>query len=129
MEPFASGPPSVVAARNGAVAEPQAAPVDVTEIGLPRRTRQASLAPELRDPQSAEAGTDDRTTGGPSPDETRDAFTALQRGWERGRADSAPAWLGTDAGPSETGQQPAAFDEGHDGGAAWPGGPEQEGTA
>ncbi len=132
-----------------AEAEPQADARDLTELGLPRRVRQASLAPELADPQphngnGAEGGSPDVR----SPSETRDAFTALQRGWERGRAESEPestwpgdsvadegmvgvpphdtAFIGTDgmigAGPGDPGAG------GLNGGPASPGTSEEEGT-
>ncbi|MFE0681841.1 nitrate- and nitrite sensing domain-containing protein [Streptomyces sp. NPDC058961] len=71
----------------GSLPEPQpdaAAPLG----GLPRRVRQASLAPQLKDApdgQRATAGPDD----GPEPerdaDEVRDRMASLQRGWQRGR--------------------------------------------
>ncbi|MFD0154564.1 nitrate- and nitrite sensing domain-containing protein [Streptomyces sp. NPDC127132] len=69
--------------------------------GLPRRVRQANLAPQLREPAAQDApaergtaaGTDDRTTvGAPGPDsferdaeEVRARMAAMQRGWQRGR--------------------------------------------
>jgi hypothetical protein len=84
---------------NGAV--PPGASLDPTEPGLPRRIRQAGLAPQLRDPQPPQAaGTENGAgTGRRSPGETRAAFTSLQRGWEQGRAESAAS---TSAGPGET---------------------------
>jgi hypothetical protein len=63
-----------------------------------------------------------------APDETRNAFTAFQRGWEHGRADtadSAEAGLVADAGLSEGDSQP---DAAHNGDAPSPGAPDQEGT-
>jgi signal transduction histidine kinase len=78
------------------------ATADLTEFGLPRRTRQASLAPELRDPQPSQpVGTDDAAAGWRSPGETRDAFTALQHGWERGRAERAVSVDSAAVGVSE----------------------------
>ncbi|MGW2017168.1 sensor histidine kinase [Streptomyces sp. NPDC001927] len=64
--------------------------------GLPRRVRQASLAPQLRE-------TDDRTdstaaTGSTAPagtdferdaEEVRDRMASMQRGWQRGRRQNA----------------------------------------
>ena len=91
--------------------------------GLPRRVRQASLAPQLRDsppprrttvasagPSSGSAGSIGSAgpagTTGPSPAEIRKTMSALQRGWQEGRsrriADQAP---GEPAGP---GPGPAA---------------------
>jgi hypothetical protein len=72
--------------------------------GLPRRVRQASIAPQLRgDPatrqqQRAPAGDAGGVSldAGPSPEEIRATMTALQRGWQEGRsqqaADSQPPW-------------------------------------
>jgi signal transduction histidine kinase len=60
---------------------------DFGEAGLPRRVRQASLAPQLRDPAAESApaqAVDDFWTR--SPEETRSTVTAIQRGWERGRS-------------------------------------------
>ena len=73
--------------------------------GLPRRVRQASLAPQLRDsppprrtivasagPSGGAAGAAGSTA--PSPAEVRQTMSALQRGWQEGRsqrlADQAP---------------------------------------
>jgi hypothetical protein len=60
-----------------------------THLGLPRRVRQASLAPQLRDrpePESPAAG----PPGNPSarsPEEMRTRMSSLQDGWQRGRVD------------------------------------------
>src|SRR5271157_2498548 len=62
--------------------------------GLPRRVRQASLAPQLRaDPPQrrttmASVGAAAGPTGptGPSPAEIRQTMSALQRGWQEGRS-------------------------------------------
>ena len=62
--------------------------------GLPRRVRQASLAPQLRasPPQRrttvASAGPGGGPTGStrPSPAEIRQTMSALQRGWQEGRS-------------------------------------------
>ena len=64
--------------------------------GLPRRVRQASLAPQLRDgPQGGSAPPPapppGNTAAGRSPEEIRAAVSAMQHGWERGRATSEPA--------------------------------------
>ncbi|HEU5388463.1 MAG TPA: nitrate- and nitrite sensing domain-containing protein [Streptosporangiaceae bacterium] len=62
--------------------------------GLPRRVRQANLAPQLRDspPQRrttvASAGLAGGSTG-PSPAEIRQTMSSLQRGWQEGRAQMA----------------------------------------
>jgi hypothetical protein len=79
---------------------------DFGEGGLPRRVRQASLAPQLRDtaaePAPAQAADDFWTR---SPEETRSTVTAIQQGWERGRSVfDMPA-----AGPAES--EPGAATE------------------
>jgi len=74
--------------------------------GLPRRVRQASLAPQLRDsppPRQttvASTGLSGRTPG-PSPEEIRQTMSSLQRGWQEGRSQMAsppppPATTGGD---------------------------------
>ena len=79
---------------------------------LPRRVRQASLAPQLRentlyarpsangDSAAAEGAADER-----SPEEARSTITAIQRGWERGRSLFDPPEKTTE---TMTGTQPAA---------------------
>ncbi|MGW8730981.1 nitrate- and nitrite sensing domain-containing protein [Streptomyces sp. NPDC055808] len=71
----------------GSLPEPQA-DGEPSLGGLPRRVRQASLAPQLKDVpdgRRAAAEPDD----GPDPerdaDEVRDRMASLQRGWQRGR--------------------------------------------
>ena len=72
------------------------------ETGLPRRVRQASLAPQLRDsPPRAAPSADlgmfsdpapsDQPLPERSPEETRVTMSAIQRGWERGRSVFDPA--------------------------------------
>lgn len=54
---------------------------------LPRRVRQASLAPQLRDsPARPPSVPDIGALTGRSPEETRVTMSAIQRGWERGRS-------------------------------------------
>ena len=61
---------------------------DESYKGLPRRVRQASLAPQLRDKSgnrpapdaSSDSGVSDR-----SPEQIRSALSAIQRGWQEGR--------------------------------------------
>ncbi|WP_406865252.1 nitrate- and nitrite sensing domain-containing protein [Streptomyces sp. HUAS MG47] len=70
--------------------------------GLPRRVRQASLAPQLRD-ASAGGGAEPRTTGPTEPDAERDAeevrrrMSSMQRGWQRGRQQNAQNQTGETA--------------------------------
>ncbi|MGK4584188.1 sensor histidine kinase [Kitasatospora sp. HPMI-4] len=78
---------------------------------LPRRVRQASLAPQLR-----EAPPRPRTGGGPgsgpgggqghigrSPEEARAAMSAFQQGWARGRSPLRPGTPDTPTGPTGPG--------------------------
>jgi hypothetical protein len=63
--------------------------------GLPRRVKQASLAPQLRRNTSSASSSPlatpfaepvDLTANGPSPEELRSTFSAMQRGWQIGRS-------------------------------------------
>jgi hypothetical protein len=68
--------------------------------GLPRRVRQASLAPQLRDsppPRRTTVASAGLTGGsqGPSPAEIRQTMSSLQRGWQEGRAQMASQPPGT----------------------------------
>ncbi|MFJ4871888.1 nitrate- and nitrite sensing domain-containing protein [Streptomyces sp. NPDC088757] len=72
---------------------PPAAPAPAPALfdGLPRRVRQASLAPQLRE-ADRKAGTDKETAAPAGPDsferdaeEVRARMAAMQRGWQRGR--------------------------------------------
>jgi signal transduction histidine kinase len=110
--------------------------LDAGDPGLPRRVRQASLAPQLRDPAVEPApaparGSDDFWAR--SPEETRSTMTAIQQGWERGRsvfdvpvagagtgsaAENAAAEAGSGAtmpGPEAPGPEPAPGDGGTSG--------------
>ncbi|MCM2429869.1 sensor histidine kinase [Streptomyces sp. RKAG337] len=79
-------PPTVPAARS---AEPSG-PSGPTAALLPKRVRQANLAPQLRvESASQDTGTAARPGAGAprerTADEVRDRMAALQRGWQRGR--------------------------------------------
>jgi len=84
------------------------------EGGLPRRVRQASLAPQLRDtaagPAPAQGGDDFWTR---SPEETRSTVTAIQQGWERGRS----VFDVPTAGPAGSGPSTATPEKGTGNGA------------
>jgi signal transduction histidine kinase len=103
--------------------------------GLPRRVRQANLAPQLRDnppPRRttvASAGLSGGTTGsagprgsagakGPSPAEIRQTMSALQRGWQEGRSQrmAGQAAGGPPPGPGATGPVQADDPAGGSGG-------------
>ncbi|MFF1838520.1 nitrate- and nitrite sensing domain-containing protein [Streptomyces sp. NPDC058231] len=81
-----------------------ASPYPGTVDGLPRRVRQASLAPQLRDSSGGRAPEPARTE--PVEDVERDAdevrsrMASLQRGWQRGRRQNAE----DAAGPGDTAQ-------------------------
>ncbi|MEV4611154.1 nitrate- and nitrite sensing domain-containing protein [Kitasatospora sp. NPDC049258] len=51
---------------------------------LPRRVRQANLAPQLKDPAAGESAEPTRER---SPEEARATFASFQRGFQRGRGD------------------------------------------
>ncbi len=88
-EPTLTGLGNGVAAHDDANGE-----ADVDELSsLPRRVRQASLAPQLRETgyaampgsdSSPDPDTEDIQER--SPDEARSTITAIQQGWERGRS-------------------------------------------
>ncbi|MFI9123934.1 nitrate- and nitrite sensing domain-containing protein [Streptomyces bikiniensis] len=93
-EPGGSGrpqtpvPPATAPAPRESPAQPEA---PVLFDGLPRRVRQASLAPQLRE-ADREAGTDKESAAPAGPDaferdaeEVRARMAAMQRGWQRGR--------------------------------------------
>lgn len=96
------GTPSVPAPRSSvsAVPSPPAAPGTVG--GLPRRVRQASLAPQLREgpgsagPDPVESAEDIERDA----DEVRTRMASLQRGWQRGRLQNAEDVTG----PGDTAQ-------------------------
>jgi len=92
-----NGPGTVIPA----TAEETAGTDLLDESGLPRRVRQASLAPQLRDsPPRPAPSADLGILSEPAPDwspveqappertpeETRATMSAIQRGWERGRS-------------------------------------------
>jgi signal transduction histidine kinase len=85
------------------------------EDGLPRRVRQASLAPQLRQTPSRPGPSADlgvlaeppptdwsESERERSPEETRVAMSAIQRGWERGRSVFDPSG-GNGEGAAESG--------------------------
>jgi hypothetical protein len=79
------------------------APAPLTAEGLPRRVRQASLAPQLRE-GPAEDQRDTRPLR--SPDQVRNMMSALQRGTTRGRL--AAAGVDPDANTTDAGFAEAA---------------------
>ncbi|MFG2630635.1 nitrate- and nitrite sensing domain-containing protein [Streptomyces sp. NPDC048473] len=85
---------------------PPAAPSAARETvgGLPRRIRQASLAPQLREASGGRdaepAGTEPAQDFERDADEVRSRMASLQRGWQRGRRQNAEDVTG----PGETAQ-------------------------
>jgi signal transduction histidine kinase len=81
----------------GSMAPPvDADAADVSDVGmqagLPRRVRQASLAPQLRNGGPAAAGdAPSDAAGGRTPAESRALFESLQRGWQRARNEADPS--------------------------------------
>jgi signal transduction histidine kinase len=76
-----------------------------THLGMPRRVRQASLAPQLRSGTPAESGAPPPSAAGlrgRSPEQARSLMAALQTGWEQGRTDDLDEptdWPGDDPSP------------------------------
>ena len=99
----AAGPPWELPGQAGP--QPPAAGADDEANGLPRRVKQASLAPQLRDnpPGRTSAGGDGLEASGPTPEELRKTMAALQRGWQEGRSQpmSTPAPGDPLAGPGD----------------------------
>lgn len=91
---YPAAPPNVGAAPLGDVRPPaETATSNLDELGLPRRVRQASLAPQLRDDEPNQpAG--DGPAGDRSPEQTRTLMSSIQRGWQRGRSDTDPSSAG-----------------------------------
>ncbi|MGP4016543.1 sensor histidine kinase [Saccharopolyspora sp. 5N708] len=88
-EPVAITGEVVVPENPAATEEPDEQPAD----GLPRRTRQASLAPGLREADSRGQAPADAVGAKLSPEQARSMMTAVQQGFARGRGargDGAP---------------------------------------
>ncbi|MEV0351742.1 ATP-binding protein [Nonomuraea sp. NPDC050680] len=60
--------------------------VNGTHAGLPRRVKQANLAPQLKTDEPSEPEPEEKTER--SPDEVRDLFSAYQRGTQRAREEA-----------------------------------------
>ncbi|MFB6436491.1 nitrate- and nitrite sensing domain-containing protein [Streptomyces sp. NPDC056411] len=106
---------------SGGTAPARETPPATTSTGLPRRVRQASLAPQLRsDADGPDAQDGAERTGAPPPpppddrdaEEVRSRMASLQRGWQRGRRENGEEPRGS-AAPDDTdapAQGPAAAD-------------------
>ncbi|WP_093608392.1 sensor histidine kinase [Streptomyces indicus] len=75
--------------RTGSAEDRGAGPVDTPTQILPRRVRQASLAPQLKTSDAAQT-TRERTepAADRDADEVRSRMASLQRGWQRGRVET-----------------------------------------
>ncbi|WP_078969901.1 nitrate- and nitrite sensing domain-containing protein [Streptomyces natalensis] len=91
--PVAGTAPAPEAPMSERPAPPEPAPADL-DGPLPRRVRQASLAPDLRDEPQHKPEWVPRTevTAAPrrSPEQARATMASLRAGWTRGRAATAP---------------------------------------
>jgi hypothetical protein len=104
-------PPLIPAPREPveALAPREPEELELTDDGLPRRRRQASLAPQLRERPEEEMTVDGipaaqfaaTGVGGRSPEQTRAMMTSLQAGFTRGRRDAGQIELGDEANTSE----------------------------
>jgi hypothetical protein len=92
---------------------------DTGQPVLPRRVRQASLVPQLRNAPPAYPPLPGRYGDPRPPDEARATVSVIQHGWEPGRSTFGPA-PESPAGPDipETGEAGTAHDEGGTYGAA-----------
>ncbi|WP_411126827.1 nitrate- and nitrite sensing domain-containing protein [Streptomyces sp. x-19] len=101
--PSSSAPSRPTAAHTPRDAPADGTPADgtpaptATPTGLPRRVRQASLAPQLRTDQGAEPPVDQPAAAAAPAADDRDAeavrarMSSLQRGWQRGRRENGEA--------------------------------------
>jgi signal transduction histidine kinase len=87
-----------------------------TYRGLPRRVRQASLSPHLRDSPPPEVRPAQANLR-PSPDQARDLAASLQSGWQRSRDSAGPDAPdpSPEAGEQAAGQQDTQASQSEDG--------------
>jgi signal transduction histidine kinase len=92
--------------------EPGAQPDGDDDVkGLPRRVRQASIAPQLRDNpprRRTSPASPPAPASGPTPAEIRQTMSALQRGWQEGRSQRMTASAPGDSPYEPPGQEPSA---------------------
>ncbi len=85
-----------------------------TYLGLPRRVRQANLAPQLRDPLGAEPAasllhsSEAADSSARSPEQASSRLSALQDGWLRGRLDDLDSLAADPSGPDLGGRPEGA---------------------
>jgi signal transduction histidine kinase len=90
-------------------AEPSAAEPSAAESGLPRRVRQASLAPQLKNGARPPTGdAQPSATNGRTPEESRSFIEGLQHGWLRARSEADPL---DGPGPADGPQQAAVAED------------------
>ncbi|MFD9338997.1 nitrate- and nitrite sensing domain-containing protein [Streptomyces sp. NPDC060028] len=82
-----------------AVPQPQPAPAPAAG-GLPRRVRQANLAPQLRNAAASAAEAAAQPVAERDAEDVRSRMSALQRGWTAGRNQQAQQQSRTEAGTS-----------------------------
>ncbi|MGW3627311.1 nitrate- and nitrite sensing domain-containing protein [Streptomyces sp. NPDC000880] len=85
-------PPAAPEPRGASWLAPDPAPAPATLDGLPRRVRQASLAPQLREGTAAAEQTRAPATAQDverDAEEVRNRMASMQRGWQRGRYQNA----------------------------------------
>jgi len=94
LEPVRTPEPVLAVAPRVEAAPPAPSePIELTEDGLPRRNRQASLAPQLREEPPEEAvssgnGGSGGAGGNRSPEQIRDLMSSFQASLNRGRRDA-----------------------------------------
>jgi signal transduction histidine kinase len=84
-----TGPLPALPADGDPAGQPGSPGADGDVKGLPRRVKQASIAPQLRDNpprRRTSAAPSPAPAGGPTPAEIRQTMSALQRGWQEGRS-------------------------------------------
>ncbi|WP_458084581.1 nitrate- and nitrite sensing domain-containing protein [Streptomyces malaysiensis] len=85
--------------------EQRPAPTQRAASGLPKRVRQASLAPQLKNdpaPPTEADPTPAETDPEREAEQARATMASLQRGWQRGRRQSATGSGGADTAPGTT---------------------------
>jgi signal transduction histidine kinase len=129
-----TGPLPAIPADGDPGGQPGGPGEDADVKGLPRRVKQASIAPQLRDNpprRRTSPAPSPAPASGPTPTEIRQTMSALQRGWQEGRsqriATSAPG--GSPFGPfGPSGQGPPGGADGDRGPAADDSRGESDGT-
>jgi hypothetical protein len=87
LVPSAISPPGWERGGSGTAPEPADMQVQLTGYAdLPRRARQASLAPQLRDDPQADAAAGRGRHNARSADQARALISAVRQGWQNGRA-------------------------------------------